>query len=231
MDAIVSTAGGVEEDFVKCVGETYLGEFSLPGKDLRAAGINRIGNLLVPNNNYGNFEDFMTPVLDACVAGGGYETPSTFIQRLGTAMQDDRSVYHWCARRGIPVFCPALTDGSMGDMMFFHSFRKKGLIIDVLPDVGRLRDLVAGATEGLGVLMVGTGLPKHHVLRACRMAQRPATDVVLITTGHLHEGGVSSCNPEVDIANGDIHPKANVVVLRTEATLVFPVLVSAIMHK
>ena len=76
VDAVVSTSGGVEEDFVKCVGETYLGDFSLPGKDLRAAGINRIGNLLVPNNNHANFEDFMTPVLDACVAEGGYETPS-----------------------------------------------------------------------------------------------------------------------------------------------------------
>ena len=47
----MSTAGGVEEDFIKCLAPTYLGDFSLPGKELRKKGINRIGNLLVPNDN------------------------------------------------------------------------------------------------------------------------------------------------------------------------------------
>ncbi len=38
---IVSTAGGIEEDFIKCLAPTYLGEFSLKGKELRQQGINR----------------------------------------------------------------------------------------------------------------------------------------------------------------------------------------------
>lgn len=41
MDVIVTTAGGVEEDFIKCLAPTYLGEFSLSGKELRQRGINR----------------------------------------------------------------------------------------------------------------------------------------------------------------------------------------------
>lgn len=51
IDIIVSSAGGIEEDLIKCMGDTYLGEFSLPGKQLRMEGLNRIGNLLVPNLN------------------------------------------------------------------------------------------------------------------------------------------------------------------------------------
>ena len=65
MDCIVSTAGGIEEDFIKCLAPTYLGDFSLPGRTLRSKGINRIGNLLVPNSNYCLFEDWLTPILDA----------------------------------------------------------------------------------------------------------------------------------------------------------------------
>lgn len=38
---MVTTAGGVEEDLIKCLAPTYLGEFSLRGKDLRENGINR----------------------------------------------------------------------------------------------------------------------------------------------------------------------------------------------
>ena len=62
---VVSTAGGIEEDFIKCMAPTFLGDFHLPGKDLRERGINRIGNLLVPNDNYCRFEGlWIMPILD-----------------------------------------------------------------------------------------------------------------------------------------------------------------------
>lgn len=65
VDCIVTTAGGVEEDLIKCLAPTYLGDFSLDGKTLRENGINRIGNLLVPNDNYCKFEDWVMPLLDS----------------------------------------------------------------------------------------------------------------------------------------------------------------------
>ena len=51
-------------------------------------GINRIGNLLVPNDNYVKFEDWMLPILDAMLLeqkeSGVVWTPSKVIARLGT---------------------------------------------------------------------------------------------------------------------------------------------------
>lgn len=64
VDCIVTTAGGIEEDFIKCLAPTYIGDFHLEGKKLREKGINRIGNLLVPNDNYCLFEDWVMPLLD-----------------------------------------------------------------------------------------------------------------------------------------------------------------------
>ena len=52
---IVTTAGGIEEDFIKCMNKTYLGCFEDKGSELRKRGLNRIGNLIVPNNNYRDF--------------------------------------------------------------------------------------------------------------------------------------------------------------------------------
>lgn len=43
----------------------------------------------------------------------------------------------------IPVFCPALTDGSIGDMMYFHSFKNPGLVL-----VRALRAVGSGAGCG-----------------------------------------------------------------------------------
>jgi len=61
----VTTAGGIEEDFIKCMNPTLLGDFKLIGKELRLKGLNRLGNLLIPNASYCQFEDWVMPILNA----------------------------------------------------------------------------------------------------------------------------------------------------------------------
>ncbi len=61
----MTTAGGIEEDFIKCLADTYIGDFNLSGSMLRKRGLNRIGNLIAPNVNYIKFEDWVMPILDA----------------------------------------------------------------------------------------------------------------------------------------------------------------------
>ena len=59
-------------------------------------------------------------------------TPSRIIERLGHEINNEESIYYWAAKNDIPVFSPALTDGSLGDMLFFHSFKNPGLVVDIL---------------------------------------------------------------------------------------------------
>lgn len=61
---LVTTAGGIAEDLIKCLAPTYRGDFSLPGAYLRSRGLKRIGNLLVTDDSYQRFEDWMIPILD-----------------------------------------------------------------------------------------------------------------------------------------------------------------------
>jgi len=56
VDVVVTTTGGIE-DLIKCLAPTFIGDLSLPGAYLRSKGLNRIGNFLVPNDNYCKFED------------------------------------------------------------------------------------------------------------------------------------------------------------------------------
>src|SRR3990167_7634855 len=64
VDVVVTTCGGIEEDIIKCLGSFISGDFRADGKDLRKKGINRIGNIFAPNNNYVKFEKFIQPVLE-----------------------------------------------------------------------------------------------------------------------------------------------------------------------
>ena len=78
----------------------------------------------------------MLPILDAMLLEqketGIVWTPSKVIARLGKEINDESSIYYWASKNNIPVFSPALTDGSIGDMMFFHSFKNPGFVLDIL---------------------------------------------------------------------------------------------------
>jgi deoxyhypusine synthase len=149
VDVLVTTAGGVEEDFIKCLAPTFLGDFKLRGKDLRAKGVNRLGNLLIPNENYCMFEDWVSPILhtitDEQERDGTRWTPSKLIRRLGKEINNEDSVYYWAYKNDIPVFCPALTDGSLGDMMYFHSYKRPEFYLDLVQDIRAINDCAVHA--------------------------------------------------------------------------------------
>lgn len=243
VSAIVTTAGGIEEDLIKCLAPTYMGSFTTPGAGLRAKGLNRIGNLLVPNSNYCAFEDWLIPILDQMLAeqevakkkamGTGNEedelhwTPSRIIERLGREINHEDSVLYWAARNGIPVFCPALTDGSLGDMLYFHTFRSspQRLRVDIVEDVRRINTIAVRAARA-GMIILGGGLIKHHIANACLM-RNGAESAVYINTAQEFDGSDAGARPDEAISWGKIKADAKTVKVYAEATVVFPLIVAA----
>ncbi|KZT13091.1 Deoxyhypusine synthase [Laetiporus sulphureus 93-53] len=227
--AIVTTAGGIEEDFIKCLGKTYLADFNLDGADLRQKGMNRIGNLIVPNDNYCKFEDWMMPILDTMLAEqkktGVSWCPSSFIRRLGKEINNEESVYYWAYKNDIPVFCPALTDGSLGDMMYFHSFRSPGLIVDIVQDIRALNEL-SRTSKKAGMIILGGGVCKHQIANAM-LIRNGADYSVYINTGQEFDGSDSGARPDEAVSWGKIRAGAESVKVFADATLVFPMLVAA----
>ncbi|KAI6035344.1 Deoxyhypusine synthase [Pisolithus orientalis] len=226
---IVTTAGGVEEDFIKCLGKTYLADFKMDGADLRKKGMNRIGNLIVPNDNYCRFEDWLLPILDTMLAEqkttGEVWTPSSFIRRLGKEINNEESVYYWAYKNDIPVFCPALTDGSLGDMIYFHSFRSPGLIIDIVGDIRALNEL-SRKSKKAGMIILGGGVCKHQIANAM-LIRNGADFAVYMNTGQEFDGSDSGAQPDEAVSWGKIRAGAESVKVFADATLVFPLLVAA----
>ena len=115
-------------------------------------------------------------------------TPSSVIRRLGKEIDNEESVYYWCykvrlistliriylssgsdqypcSQNDIPVFCPALTDGSLGDMIYFHTYKNPGLIIDIVGDIRRLNDMSVRSKKA-GMIVLGGGVCKHQIANA-----------------------------------------------------------------
>eukprot|EP00096_Caligus_rogercresseyi_P014258 TRINITY_DN6758_c0_g1_i1.p1 TRINITY_DN6758_c0_g1~~TRINITY_DN6758_c0_g1_i1.p1 ORF type:complete len:366 (+),score=69.11 TRINITY_DN6758_c0_g1_i1:26-1123(+) len=228
VDVIVASAGGVEEDFIKCLAPTYLGDFSLDGKTLRKKGINRIGNLLVPNDNYCKFEDWIMPIFDQMLIEqkekGILWTPSRIIHRLGLEINHPDSIYYWAAKNNIPVFSPALTDGSIGDMLYFHSIKNPGIVVDILQDLRSINDMSVKAVN-TGMMIVGGGLIKHHICNA-NLMRNGANFSVFLNVASEFDGSDSGARPDEAISWGKIRLDAKPVKIYGEASLVFPLLVA-----
>ncbi|KAI8940887.1 Deoxyhypusine synthase [Plenodomus lindquistii] len=236
VSAIVTTAGGVEEDFIKCLAPTYMGAFSTPGAGLRAKGMNRIGNLVVPNSNYCAFEDWVVPILDTMLAEQEaskkteeplHWTPSKVIHRLGKEINDERSVYYWAYKNDIPVFCPALTDGSLGDMLYFHTFKSspEQIRIDIVEDIRRINTIAVRAKR-TGMIVLGGGIVKHHIANA-NLMRNGAESAVYINTAQEFDGSDAGARPDEAVSWGKIKLDGESVKVYAEATVVFPLIVAA----
>ncbi|KAI9825249.1 MAG: Deoxyhypusine synthase [Thelocarpon impressellum] len=237
VSCIVTTAGGVEEDLIKCLAPTYLSAFHEPGAALRARGMNRIGNLVVPNSNYCLFEDWLMPLLDTLLEEQHSATspvswtPSKIIRRLGLAIDNPSSILYWAARNDIPVFCPALTDGSLGDMLYFHTFKAapRALRLDIVDDIRAINTLAVRAARA-GMIVLGGGLIKHHIANACLM-RNGAESAVYINTAQEFDGSDAGARPDEAVSWGKIKVGGDSVKVYAEATVVFPLIVAATFAK
>ena len=137
IDCIVTTAGGIEEDLMKCMSNFHLGEFNMNDIENRLNGHCRIGNILVTNESYLKLETFLLPIFKQMykeqVKDSIKWTPRKLIERFGKEINNEESIYYWCYKNKIPVFCPAITDGGIGDVLFTNSY-KNDLVIDIIED-------------------------------------------------------------------------------------------------
>jgi deoxyhypusine synthase len=63
---------------MKCLGDTYLGEFSLQDTTLRSCALNRTSKLILPNNQYVKLYDWLVPIPDQMVVeqdAAGHSSP------------------------------------------------------------------------------------------------------------------------------------------------------------
>jgi deoxyhypusine synthase len=224
--ALVTTAGGIEEDIIKTLKPFILGDFRLDGANLREKGINRIGNILVPNDRYIEFEKILVPLLKKLYneqKGGKITTPSELCRLLG-GLGNESSILYWAAKNNIPVFCPGITDGSMGDMIFFFKTENPDFKIDVADDITKLYDMVLDAKE-TGAIILGGSLPKHHIMNA-NMAREGTKYAIYINTSMEGDGSDSGALPEEAKSWGKAAAYADSVKITADATIVFPLLVA-----
>ncbi len=228
VDVLVTTAGGIEEDIIKCIGDFKLGKFSASGELLKEEGVNRAGNIYIPNSRYCKFEDFINPVLEKIYneqkKTGKIISVSELIKMLGEKINDEKSIYYWAWKNNVEVYCPAITDGSLGDMIHFFQYKHPDFKIDIASDIHKLNEYTI-TRKKTGLILLGGGIMKHHICNS-NMMRNGADYGVYINTGEEWDGADSNARPDEAVSWGKIQGKAESIKVFGDVTILFPLIVA-----
>lgn len=230
--ALITSAGGIEEDFIKCITPFALGEFNANAKHLHENGINRIGNIFVTNEAYCHFEKHMHKILDTCYAiqkeEGKPITTATLTREMGKYIenfeQKETSILYWAYKHDIPIITPAPTDGSLGDMIFFHRNKAKDFFLDVSQDMNTIITRALNA-ERTGVIALGGGSAKHYTLNA-QIFREGCDFAIYINTHTGEDASDSGADTSEAVTWSKIKPESPQVKVTADATIIFPLIVA-----
>ena len=170
VDCIITAGGSLDHDLIKSRLGYLEGDFMMDDGALHRKGINRLGNILVPNKCYEYLEGFMQEVYEDIykeekARGAAYAlaSPSQIARRIGQRTGKD-SFLHWCAINDIPVFCPGITDSAIGLQTYFYKQKRKDFGIDVTKDMNSLAQLALNADSTGGIVLGRRDIeaPRHR---------------------------------------------------------------------
>ena len=151
---------------------------------------------------------------------------SELIEIVGKSLENKESILYWAVRNKIPVFCPAITDGAMGDMIFFMKQRQPKFLVDVSEDMQRIVKLTLNAKK-TGVIILGGGVAKHYTLNA-QIFREGCDFAVYINTADEFDGSDSGARTDEAITWGKIKSSAPQVKVHGDATIIFPLIVAGL---
>jgi deoxyhypusine synthase len=230
---LVTTTGGLEEDIMKTHGNFLHGAFEAEGDYLRAKGVNRTGDIFVPNERYIWFEGFMAQVLRELYAKqketGNLVDTVEFVRQMGRTLEGfdrhEESFSYWANKNNIPLICIPLSDGAIGDNIYLFKKEHPDFNVSLARELELLYETVMAA-HSCGAIIIGGSVPKHHIMMAM-MLRDGADYTVYINTGVEQDGSNGGASPEEAKSWGKVAPNDNNIKVWGEATIIFPIIVAA----
>ncbi|MCC7568042.1 MAG: deoxyhypusine synthase [Candidatus Methanofastidiosa archaeon] len=228
-NVLVTTCGTLDHDLARIWRPYYHGYWDADDAQLHREGINRLGNIFIPNECYGGIlEEKLQEILQE-LYDSGIRSLATYelVWAIGDRLDDEGSIVYWAAKHRIPVVIPGITDGSVGSQVFFfaqdHDFK-----IDILKDEKLLADLVFDAPK-TGALMIGGGISKHHTIWWNQF--RDGLDyAVYITTAPEWDGSLSGARVKEAVSWGKVKEDASYVTIEGEATVLLPLMYASLLQ-
>lgn len=232
VDVIITTCGTLDHDLARIWKDYYHGTFNADDIELHKKGINRLGNIFVPNECYGLILEEKLQSIFEKIYNTGKKDLSTreLIWAVGEAIANESnaesSIVYWAWKNKIPIFVPGITDGAFGSQLWMFWQDHKDFNVNVLKDEQELADIVFTAKR-TGALMIGGGISKHHTIWWNQF--KDGLDyAIYITTAVEWDGSLSGARIREAISWGKVSEKAKRVFIPGDATLILPLIVGSL---
>ena len=229
-DVVITTCGALDHDIAKSYDKYYAGDFRMDDEMLLKRNVHRLGNVLVPMDNYGPLiEEKVQSALKEMYASGKRGVATYEItDHMGSTL-DESSFLYWAHKNKIPVIVPGIVDGAVGSQVWLFHQQHRDFKIDILKDQNRLSDIVFESKK-TGAFMVGGGISKHHTLWWNQY--RGGLDyAVYITTAPEWDGSLSGALVSEAISWGKVTTKARQTTIHGEASTLLPFIYAALLAK
>ncbi len=225
IDAIVTTSGSFDEDVIRSKMPYLQGDFEADDEKLGREGINRMGNIFVPNDRYEYLEQFSEKTIAEIYSEKKEVTPSELLNEIGKRIESENSLLYWCSRNSIPVFCPGITDGALGMQLAFFQQRHSDFKVDVVRDFSRIIDLGMTAKKTLGIIL-GGGIAKHHTIISNIL--NGLDYAVYINSSTPYHGSLSGATTSEAKSWGKLKENSMAVTIHGDALVIFPMIAAAV---
>lgn len=233
-DIVITTAGTLDHDLARIWKDYYQGTFQADDNQLHKQGINRLGNIFIPNECYGYIlEEKIQPLLETIYSKQKQWSTRDLIWEFGkyldTEKNKENSILYWIWKNKIPLYVPGITDGAFGSQLWMYYQDHRDIVIDLFKDEQELSDVVFNAKKS-GACIIGGGISKHHTIW-WNQYKGGLDYTVYITTAVEYDGSLSGAQTREAISWGKIKEHSDNVTIDGDATVLFPLMVSALLDR
>lgn len=233
-DVVITTCGTLDHDLARIWENYYHGSFMVDDKDLHKKGINRLGNIFIPNDCYGKIlEEKMQPILAEIGKIKQKWSTKELVWEFGKQLEKEKnredSILYWSWKNKIPMYIPGITDGAFGSQIWMYYQTHRDFNIDLLKDEQELSDTIFDAKKS-GALIIGGGISKHHTIW-WNQFKGGLDHVVYITTAVEYDGSLSGAQTREAISWGKVKEKADNATIDGDATVLLPLMIGALFER
>ena len=219
---VITTCGALDHDIARTYEKYFAGEFEMDDNLLHDQKIHRLGNVLIPNENYGPLieKKMQKWLTDLYKESATKEFSSFDITKYIGSRLNETSFLYWASKNNIPVIVPGILDGAVGSQLWLFYQNHKDFKLNLLSDQSKLSDIIYEAKK-TGAFMLGGGISKHHTLWWNQF--RGGLDyAVYVTTAAEWDGSLSGAQVAEAISWGKVRTMAKQVTIHGEATTLLP---------
>jgi deoxyhypusine synthase len=241
VDVVVSTGAIVSQDFYQVRGgRHYHGHPEADDKELRDLYIDRLYDTFIDEEKYWATDLAVSRFADSLAPQS--LSSRAFLALLAEKARADRdSILGACARRGVPLFVPALNDSSIGIGLteHHHRFRSEGrepFQISSIRDNYELTQIVV-QSPATAALYISGGVPKNFINDSIVMSYIFGIDTgghryaLQITTDAPHWGGLGGSTLSEATSWGKVSKKATHAMAFIETSVALPLLYGYALQK